>query len=354
MSELRRAKGRDEPWRIPFWGIGNESWGCGGNMRAEFYADLARQFSTYCREHDGNTLSKIAGGANVGHCHWTETIMRTLGDLGCGCNRRHFFDAISLHYCTYPGVWPPSHNATEFDTDTYYDAMRSAWRIEELLTRHSNIMDVYDPTKRIGLVLDEWGTWFAVEPDTNPGFLFQQNTMRDALVASVHFDSFHRHCDRLVMANIAQVVNVLQAMIFTDEERMVLTPSYHVFEMNKGHQDATHLPLHWVGDALPARSHDAGEIELISGSASLKDSAVLVSLTNMDLESPHQLRLDLRGGEFSSVAARILSSASIADHNTFDSPELVVPQSFDVGQAVNGVLTFELPARSFVTIRLQP
>ena len=177
--------------------------------------------------------------------------MKTLGDLGCGCNPRHFFDAISLHHYTVPGDWPPRMSATDFDTDAYYLTMRAAGRIDELLTRHGTIMDAYDPTKRIGLVLDEWGTWFHVEEGTNPGFLYQQNTLRDALVASLHFDSFHRHADRLVMANIAQVVNVLQAMLLTDGDTLVRTPTYHVFEMNKGHHDADSLALAWIGDPLP-------------------------------------------------------------------------------------------------------
>ncbi|HJE51787.1 MAG TPA: alpha-N-arabinofuranosidase [Tessaracoccus flavescens] len=352
MSKLRRENGRDEPWTIPFWGVGNESWGCGGNMRAEYYADLARQFSTYCREHDGNKLYKIAGGANVDDYHWTETLMKTLGDLGCGCNPRHFFDAISLHYYTYPGQWPPTFSATDFDADVYYDTMRSAWRIEELLTRHGNIMDVYDPTKRIGLVLDEWGTWFAVEPGTNPRFLFQQNTMRDALVASLHFDSFHRHADRLVMANIAQVVNVLQAMLFTDGETLVRTPTYHVFEMNKGHQDADSLALNWVGDALPSRQVGGTPIELISGSASVKDGTVLISLSNLDLESAHSVRLDLRGATFTAAEARILTASAIEARNTTESPDEVVPQPFDVELPTDSVLSIDIPAHSFLTISL--
>lgn len=352
MSKLRRENGRDEPWRIPFWGVGNESWGCGGNMRAEYYADLARQFSTYCREHDGNKLYKIAGGANVDDYHWTETLMKTLGDLGCGCNPRHFFDAISLHYYTYPGQWPPTFSATDFDADVYYDTMRSAWRIEELLTRHGNIMDVYDPTKRIGLVLDEWGTWFAVEPGTNPGFLFQQNTMRDALVASLHFDSFHRHADRLVMANIAQVVNVLQAMLFTDGDTLVRTPTYHVFEMNKGHQDADSLALNWIGDDVPSREVGASRIDLVSGSASVKDGVVLISLSNLDLASAHTVTLDLRGGSFGSAEGRILTAAQIEARNTTESPDEVTPRPFDVALPTDGTVTVEIPAHSFLTVTL--
>lgn len=352
MSELRRANGRDEPWQVKYWGIGNESWGCGGNMRAEYYADLARQYSTYCREHDGNQLYKIAGGANVDDYHWTETLMKTLGDLGCGCNPRHFFDAISLHYYTMPTGFEDKLSATEFDDATYYLTMAAAWRIDELLTRHGNVMDVYDPAKRIGLVLDEWGTWFAVEPGTNPGFLYQQNTMRDALVASVHFDSFHRHADRLVMANIAQTVNVLQAMLLTDGDTLIKTPTYHVFEMNKGHHDADLLPLNWTGQALPTRAVGNREIALVSASASTKNGRALVSLTNLDLEAAHPVTLDLRGHRVTGITGRILTAGAVNAHNTADQPDVVTPQAFDVPAVTDGALTVDLPAHSFVTLEL--
>lgn len=352
MSELRRTNGRDEPWQVTYWGIGNESWGCGGNMRAEYYADLARQYSTYCREHDGNQLYKIAGGANVDDYHWTETLMKTLGDLGCGCNPRHFFDAISLHYYTMPTGFEDKKSATDFDADTYYQTMAAAWRIDELLTRHGNIMDVYDPAKRIGLVLDEWGTWFAVEPGTNPGFLYQQNTMRDALVASLHFDSFHHHADRLVMANIAQTVNVLQAMLLTDGDTLIKTPTYHVFEMNKGHHDADLLPLNWTGQALPTRTVGNREVPLVSASASSKNGRALISLSNLDLDNPHPITLDLRGHHVTDITGRILTADTINAHNTADQPDAVTPQGFDVDAVTDGTLTVDLPAHSFITLEL--
>ena len=352
MSELRRANGRDEPWKVKFFGIGNESWGCGGNMRAEYYADLARQYSTYCREHDGNQLYKIAGGANIDDYHWTETLMKTLGDLGCGCNPRHFFDAISLHYYTMPSGFEDKKSATDFDEATYYDTMAAAWRIEELLTRHGNVMDVYDPTKRIGLVLDEWGTWFAVEPDTNPGFLYQQNTMRDALVASVHFDSFHRHADRLVMANIAQTVNVLQAVLLTDGDTLIRTPTYHVFEMNKGHHDADSLDVAWIGEPVPTRQLGRTAMPLVSGSASVKDGQALISLSNLDLQTAHSIRLDLRGRTVTEVTGRILTAPAIADHNTAQAPDAVAPTNLPVNTPTDGLLELELPPHSFVTLTL--
>lgn len=350
MSRLRRENGREEPWKVPFWGIGNESWGCGGNMRAEYYADLARQYSTYCREHDGNKFYKIAGGANVDDYHWTETLMKTLGDLGCGCNPRHFFDAISLHNYTIFPEWENKGRATEFTDDDYWGTMAAAFRTDELLTRHGNIMDVYDPSKRIGLVLDEWGTWWQVEPGTNPGFLYQQNALRDALVASVHFDSFHRHADRLVMANIAQTVNVLQAMLLTDGDTLIKTPTYHVFEMNKGHHDADSLAVAFTGDPIETRQVGRQQVPMVSASASVKDGRVLVSITNLDLEQDATLTLDLRGAAVTAGTARLLTADRAAAHNTTAELDAVAPVEVDAPALEGGTCTVEVPKHSFMTL----
>jgi alpha-N-arabinofuranosidase len=249
MARLRRDNGRDEPWRVKFWGLGNENWGCGGNMAPAYYADLARRYGTYTRNHGNNELHRIATGPNVDDYAWTEALMKTVGDLGCGCRPHNHFQSISLHHYTYaqPPEWAftdlpgAKGSATQFGLDDYYQTMMNAQRMDELITRHATIMDSYDPSRRIGLVIDEWGTWFDVEPGTNPGFLHQQNTLRDALVASVHFDIFHRHAPRLTMANIAQTVNVLQSVLFTDGDQLIRTPTYHVFEMNKCHHDAARL-----------------------------------------------------------------------------------------------------------------
>jgi alpha-N-arabinofuranosidase len=243
MVRLRRENGRAEPWRIPFWGIGNETWGCGGNMRAEYYADLARQYATYCRDHDGNALYRIASGAADRDYGWTETLMKSLNCLGCRNKPRSYFQALSVHHYTLSGPWADKGSAAEFTDEQYYGTMAAAWEMDEIIAGHSRVMDCYDPDATVGLVCDEWGTWWNAEPDTNPAFLYQQNTMRDALVASLHFDIFHRHARRLVMANIAQTVNVLQAVLFTDGDSLVRTPTYHVFEMNKGHHDATSVAV---------------------------------------------------------------------------------------------------------------
>ena len=351
MVRLRRENGRDEPWRVRFWGLGNESWGCGGNMRPEYYADLARQYGTYCRDHGDNTLYRIASGANVDDYAWTEALMKTVGDLGCGCHARNHFQAVSLHHYTFARDWDHKGSATDFSVDDYYQTMLNAQRMDELITRHGNVMDSYDPSARIGLVVDEWGTWFDVEPGSNPGFLYQQNTLRDALVASLHFDIFHRHADRMVMANIAQTVNVLQAMILTDGAEMTLTPTYHVFEMNKRHHDAASLAVHLAGDGAP-RQVAGQDLQTLSASASTKDGRVLISLTNLDAAAAVTVELDLRGADFEVGEARVLAAARLQDFNVVGQPQNVSPRGFEAVRRSGRLLSVELPAHAFVTITL--
>ena len=353
MAALRRENGRDEPWKVPFFGIGNEAWGCGGNMRAEAYADLARQYATYVRDHGGNTVYRIAAGANADDLEWTETLMKALGCLGCDGQGSSPYQAVSLHYYTMSGSWQSKGSATEFDEDEWYLALSRAFHIEQLLTRHSTVMDRHDPRRRVGLVLDEWGTWWDVEPGTNPGFLYQQNTLRDALVASVHFDAFHRHADRLVMANIAQTVNVLQAMLLTDPETgaLVKTPTFHVFAMNVGHHDAQALEAHVVDGET--RAVDGRDLPMISASASTKDGAALVSLSNLDADRPRTVVLDLRGRAVEGWSARLLTADSTAAHNVPGQPENVAPVDFDGVRTHARGLEVELPPHSYATVSLR-
>lgn len=349
MSRLRRENGRDEPWRVRFWGIGNETWGCGGNMRAEYYADLARQYATYCRNHDDNELYRIAVGARDGDVEWTQKLMESISCLGCDREPRRSFQALAFHY--YTKDRPNMGKATSFDEEEYLRTITLAGRMDEIITGHSRVMDCYDPRNRIGLVCDEWGTWWEVEEGTNPGFLYQQNTMRDALVASLTFDIFHRHAERLVMANIAQTVNVLQAMLLTDGDQLVRTPTFHVFEMNRGHQDATLLPIQVKTSATLADA-DGGELAAISASATRRDRSMLVSATNVDPAEPAQLELDVRGGEWQVGTARILTAPALADHNTASDPATVEPREFDGVQRRGETLVVDLPAHSFVTVSL--
>ena len=285
MTELRKKNGREKPWKVKFWGIGNESWGCGGNMEPEFYDDQMRRYSTYCRNFGENKLYKIACGANSEDYNWTDVLMRDRGN-------RRMMQGLSLHYYTVCHEWSEKGSAIIFDESEWFLTLSKTLKMDELIRKHSTIMDKYDPDKRIGLMVDEWGNWHDVEPGTNPGFLYQQNTLRDALVASVNLNIFNNHCDRVKMANIAQTVNVLQAMILTKEEQMVLTPSYYVFKMFKVHQDATLLPT-----SLQCEDYtfEKQGIPTISTSASKDENGIIhVSISNLNPNKEIELVCELR------------------------------------------------------------
>ncbi|WP_090590655.1 alpha-N-arabinofuranosidase [Auraticoccus monumenti] len=352
MVSLRRANGREEPWRVPFWGIGNEAWGCGGHMRAETYADLARQYATYCRDHGDNTLYRIAAGAADDDLAWTEALMKAVTcGLGCRTSPKHFFQAISFHYYTHAGDSIATTPATTFSDEQYYATMAKSLDIDRVIRAHSAVMDAYDPDRQVGLVCDEWGTWWKVEEGTNPGFLYQQNTQRDALVASTHFDVFHRHAQRLVMANIAQTVNVLQAMILTDPDTgaLVLTPTYHVFEMNRGHHDAQLLPSHVL--STPSTSVGDTPLDLLSVSASRRDGSALLSLSNLALEDALEVSLDLRGVPFEVARGRLLAAEDPRAHNTPETPDAVAPSTLET-RVEGTTLRVTLPPAAFATVEL--
>jgi alpha-L-arabinofuranosidase len=352
MASLRRENGRDEPWRIPFWGLGNEAWGCGGNLRAEQYVSLARRYATYVRDHGDNTVYRIAAGANADDYRWTETLLSSFDDLAAPGSRAWPFQAVSLHYYTMTGDWSSKGSATGFDEEEWYRALRNASRIQELVSRHEAVMDRWDPQRKVGLVVDEWGAWWDVEPGTNPGFLYQQNTLRDALVASVHLDTFHRHAARIVMANVAQTVNVLQAMILTDPETdaLVLTPTYHVFAMNRAHHDAASLAVTFTSE-VPSREVAGERLATVSASASTRGDTALVSLSNLDAQRPTTVILDLRGRDVTGHRATILTADALDAHNT-PSTTRVAPQEHVGVTDLPGGLEVELPAHAYVTVAL--
>lgn len=344
MANWRKENGREKPWKLKYFGVGNENWGCGGNMRAEYYADEYRRYQTYVRNYGENKVYKIAGGANVDDYHWTETLMKEAGGL---------MDGLSLHNYTVPGGFEVKRPALGFDEAEWFETMQLSLRMNELITRHSAIMDQYDPKKRVGLIVDEWGTWFQVEPGTNPGFLYQQNSLRDALVAGLHFHVFHRHCDRVHMANIAQTVNVLQAMILTEGDKMLLTPTYHVFEMFKVHQDAEALALH-----LETGEYQVGSesVPQVSASATKRsDGTIDISLCNVDPYQKASVSLGLRGlAGALNVSGRVLTHTDMNAHNTFEKPETVKPQEFHGITSVSAdQLMATLPPMSVVVLTLR-
>lgn len=342
MANLRRQNGRDKAWKVKYLGVGNESWGCGGSMRAEYYADLYRRYATYCRNYDSNRLYKIASGASDYDYNWTEVLMKNVGGR---------MDGLSLHYYTVKGWSGSKGAATVFNNEDYYWTLGKCLEVEDVLKKHIQIMDQHDPRGRVDLLLDEWGTWWDEEPETVRGHLYQQNTMRDAFVASLSFDVFHRYTRRLTMANIAQIVNVLQSMILTNDKGMVLTPTYHVFNMYKVHQDATYLPVDVICDRMDVR--DNRVLPMISATASKdKNGAIHISLSNVDLDKEQNVTIDLTGANARTVSGQILTSRNITDHNTFDNPNVVTLKDFNGAKLNKGTLQVKLPAKSIVTLKL--
>ncbi|MFA7140556.1 MAG: alpha-N-arabinofuranosidase [Proteiniphilum sp.] len=344
MTELRRKNGREKPWKVKYIGVGNENWGCGGNMTPEFYSDLYRRYQTYCRNYGENRLYKVACGASDYDYNWTEVLMKNAG--------RHM-NGLSLHYYTVHR-WDNKGSATQFTVDDYYRTLGKALEIEQVLKNHIAIMDKYDPRKRIGLLVDEWGTWWDEEPGTVRGHLYQQNTLRDAFVAALTLDVFHKYTDRVVMANIAQMVNVLQSMILTDDKGgMVLTPTYHVFRMYKVHQDATYLPFDLICDKKMVEENRV--VPMISATASRdKNGVIHLSLSNVDADNSREITVELPGLKGKKVSGEILTAANLTDHNTFEKPNTVKPTVFDGAKiAGDGALTVNLPAKSIVTLEIK-
>ncbi len=340
MADLRRVNGREQAWGVKYWGVGNENWGCGGNMTADFYADQYRRYATFCRSYGKNRLYKIAGGANSADLNWTEILMKKIP--------HRMMDGLSLHY--YTTNWSNKGSATEFGEDLYFDVLKRCLRVEEVIDRHMDIMDRYDPDHRVDLVFDEWGTWYNVEPGTNPGFLFQQNSMRDALVAALTLNYLNDRCKRVKMANIAQTINVLQALIFTEGEKMMLTPTYHIYDMYKVHHDATMLPLSFES---PAYNFGDDSLLAVSISASKdRDGIIHLSLVNIDPENSLPLSIDLRGSDEKRVKGTILTSERMNSYNTFENSREVMPAEFKDAKVQKGRVELTLPARSVVVLEI--
>ena len=348
MANLRRQNGRDKPWRLTYFAVGNESWGCGGNMTPEYYANEYRRYNTFIKNYPTkddpkHKIYRVAGGPNSFDYNWMEVMMKNVGNK---------MNGISLHYYTLPtGDWQGSKgSSTDFDEAMYHKTLVNAFKMEELLDKQIAIMDKHDKDKKIGLVVDEWGNWYDVEPGTNSGFLYQQNTLRDALTAAVNLDLFQSHADRISMANIAQMINVLQAMILTDKERMVLTPTYHVFDLYKVHQGSTLVPLEVK---TPNYEMDGKSVPAIHATASRgSDGKLNISLVNLDATKSAHVSVAMAKG--SSVAkARILTADKLNAHNTFDHPDVVKPASFTGAKIDGETLTTELPAKSVVVIEIR-
>lgn len=342
MAKLRKENGREKPWKVKYIGVGNESWGCGGEMRPEYYSDLYRRYAVYCRNYGENRLYKIASGASDYDYRWTEVLLKQIG---------HRMHGLSLHYYTIRS-WSDKGSATQFDAAEYYRTLGKALEIEQVLKRHIALMDSYDPEKRIGLLVDEWGTWFDEEPGTVRGHLYQQNTLRDAMVAALTFNIFHRYADRIRMANIAQVANVLQSVVLTRGAEMVLTPTYHTFYLYRPHMDAVRVPVDYATTSRRVTEHRS--VPAVSATASRdKEGKVHLSVVNPELETSQELLLRFDALRPTKVTGTILTSKAITDYNDFDHTNTVRLAPFKGAKITADGILVRLPAKAIVTLEIE-
>lgn len=362
MTEERKKNGRENAWDMKYFGVGNESWGGGGNMRPKYYANEYRRYQTFVRNYNPDKpIYKIACGANAADYNWTEKVLSGCTDT-YGAKPENFMNGLSLHYYTIPGTWENKGSATEFDLKEYYATIKKAFDIEEMIEKHARIMYKYDPGNKIGLIVDEWGNWFDVEKGTNPGFLYQQNTMRDAITAAINLNIFNKHCDRVKMANIAQMVNVLQSVILTEGDRMLKTPTYHVFNMFKNHQDAelldSSIDIEFVGMDLETMTQNLTESVSMS-----EDGTINITIANTSAEDSFAIELEgaladkySAGSSMSDILAKVsaeLLTGDIHAHNTFDAPDAVNVRGFKEDITIDGEkLVFTMPACSVVHIAI--
>ena len=339
VAQERWANGHKEPFGVRYWGVGNENWGCGGNMRPEYYADVYRRYQTYCRSYGENKLFKIACGPSDGNVRWTEVLMENAG---------RYMDALTMHYYTVPGEWRHKGSATDFTEAEYFTTLFKASRMDELIQAHTEIMNRYDPECRVGLIVDEWGTWYDVEPGTNPGFLYQQSTMRDAMVAAITLNIFNRHAGRVVMANLAQTVNVLQSVVLTEGNKLVLTPTYHVFDLYKAHQDATLVDCHVESGEVGVED---ARLPQLTASASVKDGALTLTAANVAPDAPAEIELELTGIAANSVSGRVLAG-KMDSKNDFDDTRVAIA-AFDGFEWTEKGQKLTLPACAVVELTIR-
>jgi alpha-N-arabinofuranosidase len=349
----RAANGHAEPYKVEYLGIGNESWGCGGNMRPQYYADLLKRFARFTRNYnpaqqgDGNpnAMKRIAVGPTDDDTSYTEGVMEAWSKRDWSWS----IEGLSLHSYTVPH-WPPSLPSVGFGEDDYAAILQATLKMDGRIARNSAIMDKYDPERKVALVVDEWGVWLAEDPGSPKGFLQQQNSMRDAIVAALNFNIFARHADRVRMANIAQMVNVLQAMILTDGPKMLLTPTYYVHQLYLPFQDATFVPVKF--DAGEYRHGDIALPRVDAVAARATDGKLYLSLVNLDPAAGETVRVTLPEGRFGKASGQVLTAPNVNSVNTFGQPNTVTPRPI-AGKVSGGVVTIELPAKSVAMIALE-
>ena len=343
LTDIRQQSGRAKPWHVKFWGIGNESWDCGGHMTAEYYVNEYKKYATFMTSYSNTEgLFRIAVGPGTEDYNWTETVMSKIP--------LRMIDGLSVHHYSVIN-WSNKGSATKFSEDEYFRTMTEAWKMERFVSKNAEVMDKYDPAKKVALIVDEWGGWYETEPGTKGAFLYQQNSMRDAMIAGLTLNIFNNHCDRVRMANLAQCINVLQAVILTNKEKMILTPTYHVMEMYNVHQNALMLPL-----TVTSNDYSFGEKKLTAVSASAskdKNGAVHISLVNIDAHNEQEVSIDLGSLPARAFTGRILRSGKLQDHNSFDSPAKVTPALFTNAVLNGSNLTVKVPPFSVVVLALK-
>jgi alpha-N-arabinofuranosidase len=342
LTDLRRKNGRDKPFRVHYFAVGNEAWGCGGNMRPEFYADQYRQVATFLKAPQHNRPVMIASGGNGMQTEWTEALSKGV----------HSVNAISHHAYTLPtGNWEKKGSAVGFPESEWVSTLGNVQQIEEMIKANKAVLDKNDPSKKIGFYFDEWGSWYDPDPGSNPGFLVQRNTLRDALLAALHFNVFHAHADRVQMTNIAQMVNVLQAMILTSKDKLVLTPTYHAFAMYTPFQDATSVPAKIENN--PVYKVDKFSMPTLSATAARgKDGKLYIGLVNSNANQPAELTLQVGANAPKAVKGKLLTAGAMDAQNELGKPAQVVPQAFEA-QAADGKLLIKLPAKSVVVVAVE-
>ncbi len=341
LTDLREEYGRDKPWHVTYWGIGNESWDCGGHMSVEHYINLYKQYATAMTNYfNTENLFRIAVGPGFPDYKWTEKIMQ-----GIPARR---FEGVSIHH--YAVNWDHRSSSCDFSDEEYFTTMEDAWFMEEFITKNSEVMDKYDPDKRVALIVDEWGGWYDPDDPQGEGPLYQQNTIRDAMIAGITLNIFNNNAGRVRMANLAQTVNTLQSVILTREEKMILTPTYHVMEMYRIHQDAILVPVQVTSNEFVTGDK---RIPAVSVSCSIDQTDKLhISLTNIDNKNGQIVEIDLNGFKAKHVTGRILTSSKVQDHNTFDNPELVTPKTFNKANLSGNKLVVEMPPISVIVLEL--
>lgn len=350
MADLRKKNGHEAPWRVDYFGVGNENWGCGGNMTPTHYANEYRRYQTYLRQYDPEKpVKKICGGPNADDTHWTEDVVKTCFDH-VSPSQHGFMDLLSIHYYVFPDGWDDKVSATKFDTHYWYKTLKKALYMDDIIRMHEKYLDEVDPDKKVGFSVDEWGTWYQVEEGTNPGFLYQQNTMRDALVAGVTLNIFNKHADRVRLACLAQMVNVLQAVLLTEGPQLIKTPTYHVLHMYRHHQDAD-LVESQLENIANVGEEDLMVPEVTESVSVDKDGILTVTLSNLDESSAKTIEI-FTEGSYQILEARVVASENMQDHNTFDKAETVTEKPFEAAKAEEGKITLTMPRASVVTLRL--